>query len=68
MSPQELQELRRKTAGDLKNIRVNSGVSIVQLSIRSGLSTRTIYRMEGGKYSFNYDCYLLYTKALDQKS
>lgn len=60
----KLDPLRKKRGNELRQFRIEKKLNQQQLALLSGLSTRTIMRIENGTIGWNIDSEILYFEAL----
>lgn len=60
----KIDPIRKRRAEELKQMRLEKGVSQEYLSTISGLSRTTIIRIENGKIGWNIDSEILYFEAI----
>lgn len=47
------EELNAKLASEIKDLRVRKGISLEDVSLRTGIEIRTLVAFEDGRYIFN---------------
>lgn len=67
MTPSELFLSRKARAKRLKELRLKKGITKANLIAITGLTRRTIDRVESGEYDFSTDTETLYLSGLKKK-
>jgi DNA-binding XRE family transcriptional regulator len=60
----KIDPIRKKRAGELRQLRIEKGINRVELSTLSGLSRTTIIRIETGTIGWNIDSEIIYFETI----